>query len=86
MGERAPGLTPVARWTLIGAAVIAFLIALASNALAAVLLTVTAGLLWAIHRWALRPIGHWFQATGLPAVLRRYEVLLRWSLGHRGRV
>ncbi|MEE9471670.1 MAG: efflux RND transporter permease subunit [Gemmatimonadota bacterium] len=85
-GEKAPGLTPVARWTLIGAAVVAFLIALASNALAAVLLTVTASLLWAIHRWALRPIGHWFQATALPAVLRRYEVLLRWSLGHRGRV
>jgi multidrug efflux pump subunit AcrB len=85
-GERAPGLTPVARWTLIGAAVAAFLVALASNALAAVLLTLTAGLLWAFHRWALRPIGHWFQATALPTVLRRYEVLLRWSLGHRGRV
>jgi multidrug efflux pump subunit AcrB len=66
--------------------VAALLVALASDALAAVLLTLTAGLLWAFHRWALRPIGRWFQATALPTVLRRYEVLLRWSLGHRGRV
>jgi multidrug efflux pump subunit AcrB len=85
-GEKAPGLTPAAKWTLIGGAALAFLIAFASQPFAAVTLTVTLVALWALHHWALRRMGHWFQETVLPAALRRYERLLRWSLAHRARV
>ena len=85
-GETAPGLTPAARWTLIGAAGIAFVIAVLSEPFAAITLTVTAALLWALHHWLLRRIGHWFQDSALPAVVRRYEGTLRWALAHRFRV
>ncbi|MCZ6476703.1 MAG: efflux RND transporter permease subunit [Gemmatimonadetes bacterium] len=85
-GDRAPGLTPAARWSLIGIAGLAFTVVFAMRPLTAVLLTLTAGLLWALHRWALYPGGRWFQHTAFPAVLRRYERFLRWALAHRARV
>ncbi len=85
-GEPAPGLTPGAKWTLIGAAGVAFLIALAIQPFAALTLTLTVGILWALHHWALRRVSHWFQQTALPAVVSGYERLLRWSLAHRWRV
>ena len=85
-GETAPGLTPAARWTLIGAAVLAFLTAVISQPFAAVTLALTVAALWSLHHWVLRRIGHWFQEAALPAVIRRYERSLRWALAHRFRV
>ena len=85
-GDRAPGLTPAARWSLIGLGALSFAVVFAMRPLTAVLLALTAGVLWALHRWVLYPGGHWFQHTAFPSVLRRYERFLRWALAHRARV
>lgn len=82
-GEKGPGLTREMKWALAGAAVLAFLVVLSSRPLTAVLLALTAVTLYALYHYALAPLGHWIQQVGLPAVLHRYERLLRWALVHR---
>jgi multidrug efflux pump subunit AcrB len=82
-GERAVGLTREMKWVLAGAGGLAVVIVALSRPLTAVLLTVTAVGLYALHRYALAPAAHWLQHTGMPAVLRGYERLVRWALAHR---
>jgi multidrug efflux pump subunit AcrB len=86
--ESAPatGLTPAAKWALIGGGALAFVAFLSIHWLSAVLLVLTAVGLYTFHHYVGRPLGHWVMTRGLPAVLGPYERLLRWALGHRGRV
>jgi multidrug efflux pump len=56
------------------------------NVLTAVLLTVTLVAVFALHRFVLDRAGKWFQARGLPRVIRSYEGSLRWALDHRAAV
>ena len=85
-GEKGPGLTHELKWTLGIATGVAFMIGLVIRPLSAVLLLLTAGLLWALHRYALAPAARWLQEDNLPATLRSYERALRWALEHRWRV
>ncbi len=79
-------LPPASRKVIVGAMALAVGIGLIVNWLATVLLALTAvGLFW-VHRHAMAPFGHWFMGKGLPAVLRRYERVLRWALKHRFRM
>jgi len=82
-GEAPQPLTPAARWTLLGGTAAGFLIVAASNLLTAVLLVGTGVILVLLHRFVLSRVQLWFQARGLPAILRRYEASLRWALDHR---
>jgi multidrug efflux pump len=76
-------MTPVARWTLVGVVALALLLIALANPLTAVLLAVTAGLLFALHTFILDRMARAFQARGLPWIVRRYERTLRWALDHR---
>ncbi len=82
-GEKGPGLTKEMRWAVGVAAGLAFLVAVAMRPLTAVLLALTVVSLYALHRYALAPAGRWLQTVTLPATLRHYERVLRWSLVHR---
>ncbi len=82
-GQRGPGLTRDMKWALAIAGGLTFVAALALNPLTAVLLALTIGLLYALHRWALEPVARWIQLRALPAVLKWYEGTLRWALRHR---
>jgi multidrug efflux pump subunit AcrB len=84
--EKGPGLTPVMKWTLVGLAGLTFAMVLLVRPLPAFLLAATVALLYALNHYALAPAAHWFQHVSLPAILRRYETILRWSLAHRGRI
>jgi multidrug efflux pump subunit AcrB len=77
------------RSTTIGfaaAAGVVFLMGLVINWLTTVLLLGTVAILYSGHHYVLRPVGRWFMAHGLPAMLTRYEKLLWWALGHRMRM
>jgi multidrug efflux pump len=76
-------LTPAARWTLLGASALAFLLIAIGNVLTAVLLTLTAAGLYFLHRFVLSRMARAFQGRGLPALIVRYERSLRWALDHR---
>jgi multidrug efflux pump subunit AcrB len=76
-------MRPAARWTVMGAAGLAFLIVLGQNALSAVLLAGTAVGLWALHRFVLAGASRRFQEDILPPAIGVYERQLRWALDHR---
>ncbi len=82
-GSRSPGLTRDMKWTLAGATGVAFLVVFVSRPLTAVFLALTGALLYALHKYALVPAGHWLQNVSLPAILQSYERALRWALAHR---
>ncbi|NIN13341.1 MAG: MMPL family transporter [Gemmatimonadales bacterium] len=85
--EDAPvGMTPGMRNVLIAGGAIAVLIMLVSNWLTAVLLLLTGALVYGFHHYLGHPAGHWVMTSGLPRVIRRYEVVLRWALAHRLRM
>ncbi|MDH3291388.1 MAG: efflux RND transporter permease subunit [Gemmatimonadota bacterium] len=85
--EDAPvGLAPGLRKLLIGMAVLTVLAVLVVNWLTAVLLLLTGAAVYGFHHYVGHPAGHWFMSTGLPRVIDRYEVLLRWALNHRWRM
>ncbi|MDH3495519.1 MAG: efflux RND transporter permease subunit [Gemmatimonadota bacterium] len=79
-------LKPAARRTLLGAGTLLVIALLATNWLTAVLLTATAGLAYAFHRFVAVPLSWWFMDKVLPAVIDDYERRLRWALDHRGAV
>jgi multidrug efflux pump len=85
-GRPRPLMTRTARRTLIGMAVAFFLAVALVNVLTAVLLAVTLVAVFALHRFVLDRAGKWFQARGLPRVIRSYEGSLRWALDHRAAV
>ncbi|GMV06123.1 MAG: copper transporter [Gemmatimonadota bacterium] len=76
-------LRPAARWTLVGAAGLVFLMVAGANPLTAVLLTATAVGLWALQRFVLASVASRFQSDVMPPVLDVYEKQLRWALDHR---
>ncbi len=79
----APPMTRTARWTLVGAAVLVLIVAGIANPLTALLLAITAGLLFALHHLVLNRVGIWFRERGLPRIIGLYESSLRWALDHR---
>jgi multidrug efflux pump len=85
-GEGGPGLTREMKWAAMIAVGLAFVIAAWSRPLTAFLLALSVVLLYALHHYVLAPAAHWIQTVSLPATLRRYERVLRWSLAHRWRV
>jgi multidrug efflux pump len=76
-------MTRTARWTLVGLAGALFIGIALVNVLTAILLTATVLGVYALHRFVLDGVGKWFQARGLPRILRSYESSLRWALDHR---
>jgi len=85
-GAPARPFTPAARWLLIGAAGVVFLILLAANWLTAVLMVLTAAGLYLFHTRVGVPLTRWFMDVGLPRIIANYERRLRWALDHRGLV
>jgi multidrug efflux pump subunit AcrB len=82
--DPSPPLRPAMRWTLVGGGALFFLSVAGVNPLTAVLLTSTAVVLWAVHRFLLADLTHRFQTDVLPEVMEVYEKQLRWALDHRG--
>ena len=81
--EPRKAMTPVARRSIIGAAVLAFIVIGALNWVAALLLLLLGAVALAAHFFVMDRLGHWFQEEGLPRMLRVYERQLRWALRHR---
>jgi multidrug efflux pump len=75
--------TRPARWALLGGGVLAFLMVAIGSILAAVLLALTAGAVYLLHRFVLDRLGRAFQSRGIPMLIRHYERSIRWALGHR---
>ncbi len=77
-------MTPAMRWTLIGGAALLMLGVAGANVLTAVLIALTAAVLWALHRFVLDGVSRRFQDRTLPHMIdRMYEPSLRWALRHR---
>ncbi|MEE9167889.1 MAG: efflux RND transporter permease subunit [Candidatus Neomarinimicrobiota bacterium] len=85
-GTRRANLTRSMRMALAGAALLALLVGLATNWLTTILLTLTAGGLYLLHRYLFHHVTYWFMSRVLPAILRIYERRLRWALEHRLRM
>jgi multidrug efflux pump subunit AcrB len=94
--ENAPrtALPPASKKLLVAAGAVTLILALAINwsrhgvvgAMGTGLLVLTGVGLFVLHRRVMAPFAHWFITRGLPAVLRRYEAIVRWALGHRLRM
>ena len=82
-GEPTPPMRPAARWTLVGAAILALLVIASGSPVAAVTLSVTAVALIALHRLVMVRLARWFQTRAMPWITGRYERRLRWALRHR---
>jgi multidrug efflux pump subunit AcrB len=81
--EATVSLSRAWKFLLAGLAAVVLLILLSSNALTAMLLAVTVVAVYTFHRFVGHPAGHWIMSRGLPRLVERYEVVLRWALGHR---
>lgn len=82
-GEPRPPLTRPARWALWGAGALVLLLIASSSPLAAVLLAAVGAVFVVLHRVLLDRTARWFQHRLLPAVVDRYERLLRTALERR---
>jgi multidrug efflux pump len=82
--DPAQPLTRTARTTLVAVAAIVLLAILATNPLSALLLTLTAALLYFLHTRVLESLAGRFRSRVLPRVVADYERRLEWSLAHRG--
>jgi multidrug efflux pump len=77
-------LRPAARWTVVGVAGIV-LLALAGASPAGTAILVAIGVaVYVLHTLLLSRASRWFQDTGVPVAVDRYERRLRWALAHRG--
>ncbi|NJD20228.1 MAG: efflux RND transporter permease subunit, partial [Gemmatimonadetes bacterium] len=76
-------LRPAARWTLMGAGALLFLLVAGQNILAAALGMATIAGLWALQKHVLSRLANRFQSETLPRFLDRYEEVLHWALQHR---
>ena len=81
--DPAPPLRPAARWTIIGATVLAGVGIGIRNPLMMVLLVVTVAGLYGLHSALLRGMAIGFQRLWLPRILTVYERQLEWALDHR---
>ncbi|MFO7892126.1 MAG: efflux RND transporter permease subunit [Longimicrobiales bacterium] len=82
--EPSQPLRPAARWTLLGVTALVLLGVAASNWVTALLFVGLGAGLWFIHTRVMTRVARWFQDEGVPGMLDRYEVGIRWSLTHRG--
>jgi multidrug efflux pump subunit AcrB len=82
-GAPAPGLTPTARWTLIGGSVFALLLVATANPLTAVMFAATGVLVFLMHHFVLHNVALWFQGRALPRIIGTYAAALGWCLKHR---
>ncbi len=82
-GEKAKPMPRVGRWILLLAGVVILLPMFLSNAFTMGLLAATAVICWILNRTVLKPVSRRFQDQGLPGLINRYELFLRWALGHR---
>ncbi len=71
------------RVVLLSVGLLTFLVIASANPITAVLVLATIVLVLVIHKFILAGMAAWFQAKGLPAVVHRYEIILRWSLANR---
>jgi multidrug efflux pump subunit AcrB len=85
-GQKAPPMTPAARWTLIGSVGLTLVIVTATNWLTSVLLVATALGVYFVHSTVLHKVARRFQDSWLPAIITFYESQLRWALDHRALV
>ena len=81
--DPAPPLRSAARWTMIGATVLAAIGLGIRNPLTVVLLAGTVAGLYGLHAFLLRGMAARFQAVRLPQILTVYEGALHWALDHR---
>jgi multidrug efflux pump subunit AcrB len=85
--EDAPvAMTRGLKRVLTAGVVVLLLAMLATSWLTSVLLILTGAAVYAFHHYVGHPAGHWIMTKGLPAVIERYEVVLRWALVHRLRM
>jgi multidrug efflux pump subunit AcrB len=80
------GMPPRLRQLLLVVTVLLVLIMVAINWLTAVLLIATGVFAYTFHHFLGHPAGHLLMTKGIPAVIARYQVVLRWALGHRVRM
>jgi multidrug efflux pump subunit AcrB len=76
-------LTPVARRTMIGGAILFVLLVAGINPLTAALFVVFSLAVFFAHKFFLYKLEDWFQEKGLPTWIRFYEKQLWWALEHR---
>ena len=81
--DPAPPLRPAARWTMIGAVVLAGVGIGIRNPLMVVLLAGTVAGLYGLHSALLRGMANRFQSFWLPRILTVYGRQLQWALNHR---
>ena len=81
--DPAPPLRPAARWTMIGATVLAGVGIGIRNPLMVVLLAATVAGLYGLHSALLRGMATRFQRVWLPRILTVYDRQLQWALDHR---
>jgi multidrug efflux pump subunit AcrB len=84
--DRPVGVTPGMKRVLIGGTVLTIAVMLIVNPLTSVLLIATGVILYVFHHFVGHPLGHGFMTRGLPAIIVRYEMLLRWALNRRLRL
>ncbi len=78
--EKAPERSDALKWVgRISVAVLAVIVLIA-NPISLVVLAILFAILWAGHRWVLKPIGNHFIQTGLPRFVESYREFLRWML------
>ncbi len=81
--EKKAQLTPRGKRILIIVFSLLALIFLASSFITWIMLIALGATLWAINKYALEPVGRWWQRQGLNKLIERYERSLTWALNHR---
>jgi multidrug efflux pump len=79
-------LRPAARYTVLGVGSLVLLGIAASNWLTALLFVGLGASVYFVHTRLMTRVARWFQDKGVPSMVARYEVGLRWSLNHRGAI
>ncbi len=81
--EKKAVLTSKGKWIIGGGVGFFLLIFLASSFTTWVMLIVLGVVFWLANKFALEPIGKWWQNQGLNKVIGKYETSLIWALNHR---
>ncbi|MDA0334303.1 MAG: efflux RND transporter permease subunit [bacterium] len=82
-GEVSKPMPRAGRWLLLVAGLLLAIPMTLSHGFTTALMAATALICWLANHFFLGPIARRFQAAGLPWLMDRYEVALRWALGHR---
>ncbi|MDX1671986.1 MAG: efflux RND transporter permease subunit, partial [Balneolaceae bacterium] len=81
-GDGKPTMTRRGRITIASVVGLLLIALLFNDFLSWTMLLVSGAMLWMGNRYLLNPLGNWWQKKGMPNLLNRYEVVLRWSLNH----